>query len=56
MKQKTKDWLYVGFTIVIVLLTVNRLVTGFIYNYQHPEKTRMEVLLHTPKHFFWDFE
>jgi len=51
MKQK------IMYTIQIIIMAVLLwvAVTGMVYSFKHPEKTRTQVLLSAPKYLFLDF-
>lgn len=40
----------------ILICIMNVSVTSFIYSIKHPDKTQMEVLMHVPYHYGWNFE
>lgn len=45
-----------GITILLILMCVNYLLTTAAYWMKNPELSRMEIFIHTPSHFMWDFE
>lgn len=42
--------------ITVCLVALNISITSFIYSVKNPDKTQMQVFLHIPYHYGWDFK
>jgi len=50
-----KNNLILALEILIIIMSLWIGITSLIYNLKYPEKTKMQVFLHLPKHFILNF-